>query len=517
MEIKVEKIRLDGGTQSRAGMNQDVINEYTESIQDGATFPDVLLYYDGNDYWLADGFHRVAAHKAAGKELISANVKQGTRRDAILYSVGANSQHGLRRSQEDKRHAIMTLLEDDEWSQWSDAEISRRVGVSKATVGKYRYQTSSVQFERIAQRGNSTYTIKNTHWGEKETAILKWQAKIKQYCLEDIDVLSMIQKGAKTLTDLAIRESDAHQALRTLSIQYHSKQFSKGMIVYHVSGRYGRVSDILPDCLDVINLKSNIQQAWQFNDTSISTEDDWIASTNQYEPGMMVKTWSGHQGIVVKAEGRWITVKSTNGTRDYKPEHLTLISISEPKPELKEPSKQVQQAQHLPMLIPAMQLAEIPEGLGIIERYEAIKDAFTSKRDGPLLLTKITDVWAAFGHNAEVFAGCGISPLKTKFLNDNGVRVFLVLDATWFDDLYSSFHIEPIAYKQIDEDSSVAIHNWRNGRSQIDIYRESARRYLYFAMSDMNRIQSLGFDVSEFMSIVEDVMIEFKKSEEPIS
>jgi hypothetical protein len=30
---------------------------------------------------------------------------------------------------EDKRHAVLTLLEDDEWRTWSDYEIACRCGV----------------------------------------------------------------------------------------------------------------------------------------------------------------------------------------------------------------------------------------------------------------------------------------------------------------------------------------------------------------------------------------------------
>ena len=62
----------------------------------------------------------------------------GSRRDAILYSVGANQAHGLRRSNADKRKAVMTLLGDEEWSQWSNREIGRRCGVSPEFVNRLR-------------------------------------------------------------------------------------------------------------------------------------------------------------------------------------------------------------------------------------------------------------------------------------------------------------------------------------------------------------------------------------------
>ena len=54
-------IRCDGGTQPREAINDAVVSEYAERIAEGDSFPPVTVYYDGSDYWLADGFHRVAA------------------------------------------------------------------------------------------------------------------------------------------------------------------------------------------------------------------------------------------------------------------------------------------------------------------------------------------------------------------------------------------------------------------------------------------------------------------------
>ena len=133
------KIRTDGGTQSRAAISEETVADYVEAMSDPNTvFPPVIVYYDGEDYWLADGFHRVAAWGRIGRDGVPADVRQGDRRQAILHSVAANAVHGLRRTNADKRRAVTTLLEDDEWAQWSNREIARRCGVSDLLVADVR-------------------------------------------------------------------------------------------------------------------------------------------------------------------------------------------------------------------------------------------------------------------------------------------------------------------------------------------------------------------------------------------
>jgi hypothetical protein len=97
-----------------------------------------VVFFDGAEYWLADGFHRIIAAETLGLVEIAADVRPGGRRDAILYAVGANAAHGLKRTNRDKRNAVMVLLKDPEWDQWSDREIARRCAVSDRFVNGVR-------------------------------------------------------------------------------------------------------------------------------------------------------------------------------------------------------------------------------------------------------------------------------------------------------------------------------------------------------------------------------------------
>lgn len=136
--VAIAKLRRDGGTQPRAQLYGEVVAEYAEDMKQDAEFPPVTVFFDGEEYWLADGFHRVSAKELIGETGILSDVRPGTQRDAVLYAAGANATHGLRRTNADKRRAVERLLHDFEWSLWSDNAVAKKCGVSHSFVGKMR-------------------------------------------------------------------------------------------------------------------------------------------------------------------------------------------------------------------------------------------------------------------------------------------------------------------------------------------------------------------------------------------
>jgi ParB-like chromosome segregation protein Spo0J len=159
MKLELKNIRLDGDTQPRVALNEETVQDYAEAVMNGAQFPPAVVFHDGSSYWLADGFHRYFAHKRAGEDAIEVEMMNGTLRDAKLYSIGANSKHGLRRTNEDKRRAVLILLNDPEWSEWSDMEIARRACVSNATVHRVK---KSLQLDQKPERKFTKNGIEHT-------------------------------------------------------------------------------------------------------------------------------------------------------------------------------------------------------------------------------------------------------------------------------------------------------------------------------------------------------------------
>ncbi|MCZ7683892.1 MAG: hypothetical protein M5U28_36055 [Sandaracinaceae bacterium] len=170
--ITLDAIRTDGGTQPRADLDLALCEEYRAALEEGATFPPVVVFYDGVERWIADGFHRLAAHRLAGRETIEAVVHQGTVRDAQLWSFGANDEHGKRRTNADKRRAVEAMLRDSEWAAWSDREIARRCKVTHPFVAKLRASLVTVTSERTVTRAGVTFTMDTSAIGMSEARAL---------------------------------------------------------------------------------------------------------------------------------------------------------------------------------------------------------------------------------------------------------------------------------------------------------------------------------------------------------
>ena len=136
--LRLDLITKDPETQARVQMIQSYLKSYASLIKEKVEFPPITVFYDGNSYYLADGYYRYHAHEKAGRTEILSEIKNGSKRDAILHAVGANAKHGVHRSNADKRRAVEILLKDDEWKNMSDREIANQCGVSQPFVGSVK-------------------------------------------------------------------------------------------------------------------------------------------------------------------------------------------------------------------------------------------------------------------------------------------------------------------------------------------------------------------------------------------
>jgi hypothetical protein len=219
-KIEISAIRIDGGTQARLKLDYDVVKEYAECMKDGDKFPPVTVFYDGSEYWLANGFHRYFATKSNGELEIECEVKQGTLDDAVLYAFSADGRQGLSRSAEDNRNIIIRMIQHPVWGKWSNAEIAKHVGVSKMTVGRVK---ASLEKDKPAptkkkykdKHGNES-TIETKNIGKtKEKKVTKEETATEpddQIVRELTDALTAVSQENTLLKDkIAIGQWDASE------------------------------------------------------------------------------------------------------------------------------------------------------------------------------------------------------------------------------------------------------------------------------------------------------------------
>jgi hypothetical protein len=212
MKLPLKSVRLDGQTQPRQFVNEDVVADYAELLLEDVEFPPVVVFNDGANYWLVDGFHRWHANKKAGFLDIECEIHDGTRRDAVLWSVGANASHGLRRTNDDKRKAVLTLLEDLEWSEWSDSEIGRRCNVSHTFVSRIKKSMGLEQAEKkYTTKHGTTATMKPANKPSEPVVMKPAEVPVEDDRLAELAAAheDLAEENARLLAKLAVQNMEA--------------------------------------------------------------------------------------------------------------------------------------------------------------------------------------------------------------------------------------------------------------------------------------------------------------------
>jgi len=137
-QLEVEQITADPRCQQRELFSAEWIADAVEWLESGGGFPAVTVFFDGATHWLADGFVRTAAYRQHGVKTCEADVYAGSLCDAVLYSCGANVDHGNRRKSADVKKAVVRLLSEDDWGRPSLKKIAELCKVSLSTVQRIK-------------------------------------------------------------------------------------------------------------------------------------------------------------------------------------------------------------------------------------------------------------------------------------------------------------------------------------------------------------------------------------------
>lgn len=263
MRLELDKIRLDGDTQPRESIIEELVKHYTELVLDGIEMTPVTVFFDGKHYWLGDGFHRYHAHKNAGFKDIEVEVTNGTKRKAWIFSLGANGRHGMPRTLKDRRNSVIRALGDVELSGKADRELAKICDVSRMTVARVRkelelakspqpkktetkVETKQEKTEQVttakveAPAPQETYDPKEDMLKEmasehqemaKENAKLKDQLAIKQLPASE-DAKAEIET---TINDLRKQIEGLERDLRAVTLSRNDYQLKNGDLLKQVS------------------------------------------------------------------------------------------------------------------------------------------------------------------------------------------------------------------------------------------------------------------------------------------
>jgi hypothetical protein len=194
--IDIETIRLDGDTQGRISVDPAIVEEYAALMRDGVLFPPISVWFDKKDYWVSDGFQRIAAATLAGLTRIQAEVRHGTLEDAQWASYAANSVHGLRRTRADLFCVVKRALAHRESKTLSTNLFARYLKIPEPTMRRWRSRLSSSTDEdgmRTAIRGGKVYSIRTKKIGHATTG-----PRTGLKCRSDLrrDLMEMKEQGS---------------------------------------------------------------------------------------------------------------------------------------------------------------------------------------------------------------------------------------------------------------------------------------------------------------------------------
>lgn len=156
--LKIADIRAERDMQPRCKMDDETVKDYAENFDE---LPPVEVAYDGTDYWLWEGWHRLDGAIEAGKDEIEANVEEGTRDDAAWWALTANAKNGLRRTNEDKHRAVELALRHKWGQEMSTSDIAKHCRVTRqfaAAVRKELEKDGSVP-EKESPKGKAAKAL----------------------------------------------------------------------------------------------------------------------------------------------------------------------------------------------------------------------------------------------------------------------------------------------------------------------------------------------------------------------
>ncbi len=165
-EVAIKDIVCSSDFQVRAGLNARTVTNYTMAYKSGAVFPPVTIAKLDGKLILVDGFHRVEALKALGRESVRAEVVQTNREGAFKLAAGGNRTHGLPLKRHEVRRAFRFYMKGKQYLKGrsghkSYEEIALELGGTRhlTTIRNWMHKDFPGTAQRLYSRDGAEWEI----------------------------------------------------------------------------------------------------------------------------------------------------------------------------------------------------------------------------------------------------------------------------------------------------------------------------------------------------------------------
>lgn len=157
------------------GLDEENVERLFAVKQNGGELPPIIAYETERGLFVADGFHRMEVYKRLGETSIRAEIRKGTFEEALNFAEEANLKHGKMLSAADKKNLLIRrLARGHEWTNTSNREIGRQLGVDHKTISNWinRYnstgENSPVKRNQVTGGDGRSYDTSNIRRANEE-------------------------------------------------------------------------------------------------------------------------------------------------------------------------------------------------------------------------------------------------------------------------------------------------------------------------------------------------------------
>ena len=121
LSVSLVTVKILLETTEIAPLIEHIVTSYIQEIEPTRTCSALKACFDGTDYWLFDGYHRLEAMRRLGFNTCSVQIFKGSRRDAFRRYIKDKLRCG-----EIKifKHCLQILTEDKEWSNLDTSKLA---------------------------------------------------------------------------------------------------------------------------------------------------------------------------------------------------------------------------------------------------------------------------------------------------------------------------------------------------------------------------------------------------------